>query len=295
VEILGLMGDASDNIPGVPGIGPKGAIRLIEQFGGIEEILAHPEQIHNLKTREAILRNADQARLSRELAQIRTDAEIAFDIEACRRREPDRELLIALFKEFEFSSLLQELKINGEQAAGDYRIVRTPEGLEALVVRLGQVRDFSLDPVTSSGGGDAATLVGCPLRRARAYIPVPTRMVRSRFRRRDSQSLPFLATSPCEARLRSEDFLIVLSSGVSLRAWLHTLVPLPPRPAKHSFELADTALDHRPPDPAARRSSERGEAVRAAISAEKAADYACRRADAGWPFAALSNKIVAAD
>ena len=49
VEILGLMGDVSDNIPGVPGIGPKGALRLIEQFGGIEEILAHPEKIHNLK------------------------------------------------------------------------------------------------------------------------------------------------------------------------------------------------------------------------------------------------------
>jgi len=94
VEILGLMGDASDNIPGVPGIGPKGALRLIEQFGGIEEILTHPERIHNAKTREAILANADQARLSRELAQIRTDAEISFDLESCRRREPDRELLI---------------------------------------------------------------------------------------------------------------------------------------------------------------------------------------------------------
>ncbi len=114
VEILGLMGDTSDNIPGVPGIGPKGALRLIEQFGGIEEILAHPEKIHNAKTREAILKHADQARLSLDLARIRTDAEFSFDIEACHRREPDRARLIELFKEFEFSSLLQELKIGGE-------------------------------------------------------------------------------------------------------------------------------------------------------------------------------------
>ena len=142
VEILGLTGDISDNIPGVPGIGPKGARRLIEQFGGIEEILAHPEKIHNQKTREAILRHADQARLSRELARIRTDAEFPFDLEACRRREPDRERLIALFKEFEFSSLLQEMKIVGE-AAGDHRIVRTKDELDALVARLGEVRRSS--------------------------------------------------------------------------------------------------------------------------------------------------------
>jgi DNA polymerase-1 len=160
VEVLGLMGDASDNIPGVPGIGPKGALRLIEQFGGVEEILAHPEKIHNLKTREAILAHADQAKLSRELAQIRTDAAITFDLEACRRSEPDRELLISLFREFEFSSLLQEFKTRGEEAAGDYRIVRTEEELDALVFRLGQVREFSLEPILSSAEAMRASLVG---------------------------------------------------------------------------------------------------------------------------------------
>ncbi|MBU2234120.1 MAG: DNA polymerase I [Proteobacteria bacterium] len=308
VEILGLMGDASDNIPGVPGIGPKGAIRLIEQFGGIEEILAHPEQIHNLKTREAILRNADQARLSRELAQIRTDAEIAFDIEACRRREPDRELLIALYKEFEFSSLLQELKINGEQAAGDYRIVRTPEELEALVVRLGQVRDFSLDPVTSSAEAMRASLVGLAVSPSKGegfYIPIA--------HEDGAQPLPagkiLNALAPCLADpsmpKHGHDLkisLIVLSeSGVSLRGLgCDTLVAsYLLNPAKHSFELADTALDHIGRRiPAAKEIVGSGaKAVPfAAISAEKAADYACRRADAVMALTAeLSDKIVAAD
>ncbi|MBU1150853.1 MAG: DNA polymerase I [Proteobacteria bacterium] len=308
VEILGLMGDASDNIPGVPGIGSKGAIRLIEQFGGIEEILAHPEQIHNLKTREAILRNADQARLSRELAQIRTDAEIAFDIEACRRREPDRELLIALYKEFEFSSLLQELKINGEQAAGDYRIVRTPEELEALVVRLGQVRDFSLDPVTSSAEAMRASLVGLAVSPSKGegfYIPIA--------HEDGAQPLPagkiLNALAPCLADpsmpKHGHDLkisLIVLSeSGVSLRGLgCDTLVAsYLLNPAKHSFELADTALDHIGRlIPAAKEVVGSGaKAVPfAAISAEKAADYACRRADAVMALTAeLSDKIVAAD
>ena len=175
VEILGLMGDVSDNIPGVPGIGPKGAQRLIEQFGSIEAILAHPEQIHNVKTREAILQNADQARLSRELAQIRTDAEFEFDLEDCRRREPDRELLLSLFKEFEFSSLLQELKIRGEETAGDYRICRTPEELEALAARLREGRAFSLEPVLSSPEAMRAALIGLAVSPAPGegfYIPI---------------------------------------------------------------------------------------------------------------------------
>jgi DNA polymerase-1 len=308
VEILGLMGDASDNIPGVPGIGPKGAIRLIEQFGGIEEILAHPEQIHNLKTREAILRNADQARLSRELAQIRTDADIAFDLEASRRREPDRELLIALYKEFEFSSLLQELKINGEQAAGDYRIVRTPEELEALVVRLGQVRDFSLDPVTSSAEAMRASLVGLavspspgegfyiPIAHEDGAQPLPAGEILNAL-------APFLAdpSMPKHGHDLKISLIVLSESGVSLRGLgCDTLVAsYLLNPAKHSFELADTALDligRRIPAAKEVVGSGAKAVPFAAISAEKAADYACRRADAVMALTAgLSDKIVAAD
>jgi len=109
------MGIPQTISPASRGSDRRGRSAWIEQFGRIEQILAHPEKIHNLKIREAILANADQARLSRELARIRTDAPFAFDLESCRRREPDRELLISLFREFEFSSLLQELKARGER------------------------------------------------------------------------------------------------------------------------------------------------------------------------------------
>ena len=252
VEILGLTGDVSDNIPGVPGIGPKGALRLIEQFGGIEEILAHPEKIHNLKTREAILRHADQARLSLELARIRTDAEFPFDIEACHRREPDRERLIALFREFEFSSLLQELKIGGE-AAGIQRIVRTEEELEALVARLGEVREFSLDLLLSSAEAMRASLVGLALSPAPGeayYLPVvhedgspqlPTAALLNAL-------APFLTDS--QKTKHGHDLktaLVVLAEcGISLAGLgCDTMVAsYLLNPAKHGFELADTVLDH---------------------------------------------------
>ncbi len=81
VEILGLMGDTSDNIPGVPGIGPKTAQRLIEEYGSVETILQNAEKLKNVKLRESFRKYAEQARLSRQLALIRKDIEIDFDIQ----------------------------------------------------------------------------------------------------------------------------------------------------------------------------------------------------------------------
>ena len=308
VEILGLMGDTSDNIPGVPGIGPKGALRLIEQFGRIEEILAHPEKIHNLKIREAILANADQARLSRELAQIRTDAAFAFDLETCRRREPDRELLISLFREFEFSSLLQELKNRGEQTVGDDRIVRTPEELASLVARLGEVGEFSLEPVLSSPEAMRASPVGLavsPLPGEGFYLPIAHEAGEPQLPLGTVLKAlgPFLADPG--VRKHGHDLktalIVFAESGVSLRGLgCDTLVAsYLLNPAKHSFELADTVLDH-----LGRQVSSVKEVVGsgakavpfASLSVEKVGDYACRRADAVMDLVtALSGKILSLD
>jgi DNA polymerase-1 len=305
VEILGLMGDASDNIPGVPGIGPKGAQRLIEQFGSVAAILAHPEQIHNEKTRDAVRQYADQARLSRELAQIRTDAVFEFDLEDCRRREPDRELLISLFKEFEFSSLLQDLKIRGEEIAGDYRICRTPEELEALAARLREGREFSLEPVLSSPEAMRAALIGLAISPAPGegfYIPIAHEDGTPRFSAGAVLTVisPFLA-DPAVLK-HGQDLktaLIVLSEcGVTLRGLgCDTMVAsYLLNPAKHSFELADTVLDHlgrRTPSAKELVGSGAKAVPFASISVEKAADYADRRADAVMSLAAdLTGKIA---
>ena len=308
VEILALTGDVSDNIPGVPGIGPKGALRLIEQFGGIEEILAHPEKIHNLKTREAILANTEKARLSLDLARIRTDAAVPFDLEACRRREPDRELLISLFKEFEFSSLLQELKGGGEEAAGDYRICRTKEELEALCARLSQAREFSLEPLLSSAEAMRASLVGLAVSPAPGegfYLPIA--------HEDGSPQLSAGAVLGALAPLLDDPavpkhghdlkttLIVLAESGAPFRGLgCDTMVAsYLLNPARRSFELADTVLDHLGRQiPAAKEIV--GSGARsvpfASIAPAKAADYACRRADAVMSLTAeLTGKIAGAD
>ncbi|MDP2855166.1 MAG: DNA polymerase I [Smithellaceae bacterium] len=136
VEILGLMGDTSDNIPGVPGIGPKTAHRLIEEYGSVEAVIENAEKLHNVKLRESFRKHAEQARLSRQLALIRTDVDIDFDLHDAARKEPDNELLTRLFSEFEFSSLLQQIKTNAIKPIKDCSVIADSAKLSELVVRL---------------------------------------------------------------------------------------------------------------------------------------------------------------
>ncbi len=108
VDWLGLMGDSSDNIPGAPGIGEKGALGLIEEFGDIEGALANWESVKKKTYRESLRDNAELIRLSRELARIEIDAPVELDLSALIIEEPDRQAAHELFKELEFHQLSRE-------------------------------------------------------------------------------------------------------------------------------------------------------------------------------------------
>ena len=114
VDILGLMGDASDNIPGCPGVGEKTASSLIQQFGSIESLLANTDQLKG-KLKERVEAGREQIELSRWLAQIVTDVPIQLDMEALEAKECDREALIAHFTDLEMRSLINR-KFGVQQA-----------------------------------------------------------------------------------------------------------------------------------------------------------------------------------
>ena len=109
VEVMGLMGDAIDNIPGVPGIGEKTAVELIKEFGSIENLLRNLEKVKKPKLREALKINEEIARLSHNLATIHSDLPIDIDLKELSITKPDNETLLRLFRELEFSSLLKTL------------------------------------------------------------------------------------------------------------------------------------------------------------------------------------------
>jgi DNA polymerase-1 len=110
VEIMGLMGDSIDNIPGVPGIGEKTAVDLIRRFGSIENLLARLDEVDKPKLKESLRAFAEQARMSRQLAQIKRNCPVELNLDRFRRAEPDADAMTRLFLELEFGSLLKRVE-----------------------------------------------------------------------------------------------------------------------------------------------------------------------------------------
>ena len=105
-DFKGLKGDPSDNIPGVSGIGEKTATKLIQQFGSIEGIYEHIGEVIPVKVRETLIAQEEQAKLSKRLATITTDAPITFELASCEVRNYDRDRLLPLLREMEFFTLI---------------------------------------------------------------------------------------------------------------------------------------------------------------------------------------------
>ena len=115
IDLLALEGDASDNVPGCPGVGEKTAAKLIAEFGSVENLLANTASLKGA-IQKKIVENADQIRLSKHLVTIITDAPVEFDVEALRRKEPDVSALRAIFSELEFKSFLSRYPDEGASA-----------------------------------------------------------------------------------------------------------------------------------------------------------------------------------
>jgi len=156
VDLLGLMGDSIDNIPGAPGIGAKGAVQVITQFGSIEEALKRWEEVKHKTQRESLRDNADLIRQSRELARIRLDLDVDLDLNEIKARPPDRAAAYELFKELEFSALTREFAdaataaLPSTDGAADYQLIDSPAKLETLVQSLWEAERVGIAIADSS-------------------------------------------------------------------------------------------------------------------------------------------------
>jgi DNA polymerase-1 len=255
VEILGLMGDASDNIPGVPGIGPKGALSIIEEYGTVEEAIKNVEHIKSAGMRKALKQFADQARLSRQLAEIKTDVEIDFDLESALYGESDTASLKGLFKELEFFSLLQELNAKDTAIEGNYRLILKNEEFAALLAELHDVPEFSIDMLLSKEVAMLARIVGIALswRQGEAcYIPlnhdyegVPQQLEEDKVL---EELRLFLEGEKIKKYGHDLKNLLIILAGKGIRllgACMDTmLASYILNPSLHSFDLADVLLEH---------------------------------------------------
>ena len=182
IDYKALVGDKSDNIPGVRGIGPKTATRLLQKYGTLEAIYEHLDEIEGSRFRRALEKGREAAFLSKHLVTIVDDVPVTLDLEACRVKPIEREKVVDLFRQLEFQALLKRLP-DAPQAAedaqlslfdvtetsplqeeqGDYRIVDTVKALEEMVSALRQAPAVVLDVETTSIDPMTAKLVGIAL------------------------------------------------------------------------------------------------------------------------------------
>jgi DNA polymerase-1 len=167
IDLLGLMGDAIDNIPGAPGIGEKGAMKIIQQFGSAEEAMRRADEVTHKTYREALKNNQDIIRQSMELATVHTTMDFELDLDALKHREPNRELAYALFRELEFTSLTREFADSMPLFDGvgapiveterRYKIIKTRADLDALIRRLWEIEhwSFQVDDTNSPAKADS--------------------------------------------------------------------------------------------------------------------------------------------
>ena len=185
LDLRALVGDPSDNIPGVKGIGEKGAAKLIGEYGSLENLLAHAAEIPAARTRGLLQEQADAARLSRRLAALQDDVALPLGIDDLERAEPDRDRLRQLFRRFEFTRLLAEVDERDASAAataeatpqGDpvaTELVRDAAALARLATELGAHATIVVVPIGAGENAlrDAPVGVAFALGPARAaYVP----------------------------------------------------------------------------------------------------------------------------
>jgi DNA polymerase I len=187
-DFLALVGDSSDNIPGVKGVGEKGAQKLLAEFGDLETLLARAADVPAKRAREALLQYTAEARLSRELVTIRRDVPVELDLDRLVVSEPDRDKLLPILTELEFYTLVRRLGSTGDGDRGQVpvmteplpapaeplsegvapapatvTIVDAPAALPEVVARLRQARLVALDTQSSSTAPREAELVGLSL------------------------------------------------------------------------------------------------------------------------------------
>jgi len=163
VDVLALVGDTVDNVPGVPGIGDKGARALVQEYGPVEAVLEHAGEVKRKAYREGLESHRDEALLSKRLVTLRTDAPVTLDLDELKRQDVDRAAAHALFKELEFQALAREYVPEVGDGAGEHRVLASREDIEAAVAAARAAGRVALEVVVTSPQAMRAEVLGIAL------------------------------------------------------------------------------------------------------------------------------------
>ncbi|AIT09437.1 DNA polymerase I [Candidatus Francisella endociliophora] len=186
IDYLALMGDSSDNIPGVPKVGPKTAVKWLHEYSDIEGVIANADKVKG-KVGENLRSNIDLLKMSYSLATIKCDLELKLSIDDLKCKDADKEYLFEAFTKYEFNSLLRGLDVSAKPATDksqpkaidvDYKTVTTEQELGVLVGQLQNSKCFSFDTETDSLNTYEANIIGvsfCAKEGQAFYIPLQHR------------------------------------------------------------------------------------------------------------------------
>jgi len=255
VDVLALMGDAIDNVKGVPGIGEKGARELIATWGTLDALLEHAAEVPGKKYREALLNHQAEARTSRELLVIHTNVPVPLEVDGFRYRGPSREDCYQLFSDLGFRSLTMEYAPTADSIAKDYSLVTDTDGLERLVAEIRDAGRIALRILADQPSAMRAGIVGLAISmRARTarYIPMRHSGMHTGPQLTVSETLaalkPLLEDESIEKIGHDVKFdaMVLVRHGITLRGLgLDTMLASYLLDATRSgHPLEDTALEH---------------------------------------------------
>jgi len=199
LEVLSLIGDSSDNVPGVAGIGPKTAAELINEYGDLENLLARAGEIKQPKRRETLIASADMARLSKQLVTLDENVPLPISIDEMAIKQPDKERLVKFLREQGFKALLAKALGKSEETRGkveqksltpnssslvpNYTTITTLPDLQNWLARAKKIGRVAFDTETTSLNAQSAQLVGfslCVEAGEAAYVPLSHKALGSR-------------------------------------------------------------------------------------------------------------------
>ncbi len=291
IEVLGLMGDASDNVPGVPGVGKKTATDLIARFGSVEGVLEHIDEISGAKRKQNLEQNREQAMMSRDLVTIDLAAPVAFNEGELARPPIDGERVGAFLREYEFPSLLKLVATEQSPDTSGYSVVTSKKRLASLVAALERSRGFAIDLETTSLDPHSAEIVGVSvaLEEGEAfYVPVGHTAGRSLPRDFVMDSLTPALTNedvPKYGQNIKFDYKVLLTHGIELAplAFDTMIASYLLDPGRRQHGLTALALEHLGVrmTPIESLIGKGGEQLSFAdVGVNDASDYSCADADA---------------
>jgi len=304
VDVLSLSGDASDNVPGVPGIGNKTALELIQKWGSLESVLSSIDQISGKKRQENLRLFSDQARLSQKLVKLYSEIPIPIDMNACKLNTTENTKLKKLFREFGFNTLLADMVATAKTEETQYHLINTGEKFHEFLEQLKNQKVFAIDLETTNTKPLKAQIVGISFSwqaKEAYYLPL---MTPNGIEHLDANTvLPKIRTVLEDENIKKigqnikYDLLVLRNNNIHLQgiAFDSMIASYLLNPVKRNHNLDDIAfeyLSYKTITTSELIGSGKEQITMDQVAVDKVCQYACQDADVAYRLANIMEPLL---